>query len=330
MVWSLQPLSFPETLAHLERVHIDLLLKTIDEYKQRKLKYPTINIDDLVPPFGKLSSEHPHFPCHINVLVWDTYKVRKHDRHFPIKQRLSLETARGMGGKNASRFVGATGFPTLYAQLASGAEDGATIMSLDTKHKHPKVTHHLAHINVDAANALKRLTRHLAGHGIKRRLRDSEKEYHQFRAALADKLYERVGWPNTGGQKHLAAACLLLNMDPTSIAIDILSTSGAYTRILRDEKSNPVVRHVIVQPKELVENALMAIGADVEIPHDCVIDKRYVLLALTYARTGAHTLEEPWMALVDEALLHPRDPTISYPLAILRHAAKEAQSFYTD
>lgn len=311
MVLTLAPVDHAQTLQILEKIHIELLKQTLQTYRQLRLPYPTIPLSSLLPPYGKISSEHPYFPCHINVLFWETYQLRKHDRHFPIKHRLTLDIAHEIGGAQSSRFLGASGFPTLYKTIAGGAEDGATLISLDPKHRHPKLTHHQTHINVNAAAALKKLTNALAMQGIKVTLRSGVKEYHRFRRQLADKLYEHVGWPNTGGQKHLAASCLQLNLDAPGLAIDILSKSGAYTRLQLDSSDNPAVRHILLQHKGALEKYLKT-----PIPADYLIEKEYALLSLTYRRNETHELDRPWMVIVDQNIVHPEEPSQGIPVSV--------------
>ncbi len=312
MALTLPPINREQALAILERIHIDMLLQTLKIYDQLRLPYPTLHLSSLRPPYGQITSEHSYFPCHINVLFWETYQLRKHDRHFPIKQRLSLEMAREIGGARSSRFLGASGFPTLYKAIANGAEDGATLITLDSKHQHPKLTHHQTHINTNAALALKKLTQQLSNYGTKVTLRDGVKEYHAFRHQLANKLYEHVAWPNTGGQKHLAASCLHLNLDSPGLTIDILSKSGTYTRLSSDQNKNPVVRHITLQRKEDIQPLLTQ-----PIPPACTLENRYVLVSFTYHRADTHDLEQPWLRITEQELICPENPLEATPIHIL-------------
>ncbi|MEK6963664.1 MAG: hypothetical protein AABX70_04510 [Nanoarchaeota archaeon] len=310
MVLTLPLVSHKQALELLEKAHIDMLWQTFLTYRQLHIPYPTLRLPYLKPPYGKITSEHPYFPCHINVLFWENYQLRKHDQHFPIKHRLSLDMARQIGGAQSSRFLGAKGFPTLYKSIASGSEDGATLITLDRKHNHPKLTHHQTHINVNAAHALKKLTPHLAEQGIKHRLRDGAKQYHLFRRQLADKLYEHVAWPNTGGQKHLAASCLHLNMDAPGLVIDVLSKSGVYTRLQSDENKNPVIHHITLQRLEDLKPSI-------SLPSEYILENDHIFVKFTYRRIDTYDLEQPWLQITEQALVSFENPQETIPIKIL-------------
>ena len=311
MVLTLAPVTHTEALAILEKINLEVLRQTLQTYQQLRLMYPTIPLANLKPPYGKIASEHPYFPCHINVLFWETYQVRKHDKHFPINHRMTLQDVREIAGPQSSRFMGATGFPTLYKTLANG-DDGATLITLDPKHHHPKMTHHRAHINSNATHAMKKLTNHLADQGIRKRLRDGTKEYYEFKHRLADKLYEHVAWPNTGGQKHLAASCLHLNLDSPGLTIDILSKSGTYTRLSSDQDRNPVVQHITIQHKEDLQPLLTQ-----PIPIDYLLDNQYALVSFIYRRVNTYDLEQPWLMISEQELVCPENPQERMPVKLI-------------
>ncbi|MFH1641798.1 MAG: hypothetical protein ABIC04_02770 [Nanoarchaeota archaeon] len=322
--------AFIDCLNTTDEVNIRRGLLTPFNYHQPKGQYPFISLEGLFPPFRK-SLREPQFwtHCHIRVIINGTFRdsyntlmnlergeeVRKTSID-ELTQDLRMDEIKvqGIDGYQydaSHRFITHPEFSVLAEILMR--TDNASIISRYGSQNQFALHHYGVKIQPQKDADVRKLISQLPED---KRPDSGSEEYLALKNRMAKKVYDLIAWPyrRDGGTKSMAAGSISILSTAPNLVVDLLRSSGVYSRIEVPHEGKIKTTHTFIQQLSQF---------DAPPPDDYRLGKKHdcVLVAFQYQRNSHHSLESCWVSLEKAYFVNPQNihaeliPIVGLPTA---------------